>query len=112
MWVALDKHTPQGKDAIREACKAVGTQYRKAIWCGFYFESAKVNNLCPSPWWDAERAWRLRKVGLDDQAAEALWATIRPVLQDSLAGATADLERDMAPYLRRYPTAGALIPAS
>jgi len=112
-WVALDKHTPQGKDAIRDACKTVGATYRQAIWCGFYFESATVNELGPSPWFEAERSWRLQRVGLDDQAAEVLWGTIRPVLQERLADATADLERDMAPYLRRGPTPpGALFPAT
>jgi hypothetical protein len=83
-WVALDKHTPEGKEALRKVCGRIGASYRQVIWAGFYFESARTNRIAPSPWWDMEKAWRLQKAGLTIQGAEALWLSVRGPLEDEL----------------------------
>src|SRR5208282_4922552 len=31
-WVALDKHTPEGKDVLTEVAKEVNSSYRRLIW--------------------------------------------------------------------------------
>ena len=83
-WVALDKHTPQGKLALREIAKQVSSSYRRLIWASFYCESARVNSLLSSPWWNAERTWRLRRAGLSLESAEELWARARFLVRQRL----------------------------
>lgn len=80
-WVALDKHTPQGKSALHKIATELQVPYRKIIWSSFYFESAKTNALDVSPWWEAERTWRLRKAGMTVDSAAAVWEKVRPALK-------------------------------
>jgi|ERR1700733_9092765 len=91
-WVALDKHTPEGKVALTEAAREVRSSYRRLIWASFYCESARVNRLLPSPWWDAERTWRLRRAGLSWDAAQELWSRARPFVRGRLEGKAASLK--------------------
>lgn len=83
-WVALDKHTSEGKLVLREIAKQLKTTYRRLIWTDFYCESARVNSLCSSPWFDAERNWRLRRAGLSVESAEELWEHARPLVRQRL----------------------------
>lgn len=83
-WVALDKHTAEGKLALREIAKEIKTTYRQLIWASFYYESARVNRLLVSPWFDAEKIWRLRRAGLSVEAAEQLWSRARPRVRHRL----------------------------
>ena len=83
-WVALDKHTPQGKEILHEIARERSISYRHLIWSSFYFESAKVNALGESPWWKAERAWRLTRAGLTAEAAEQLWEGLHAVIAERL----------------------------
>ena len=83
-WAALDKHTDQGKAALREVTKPLGTTYRQLIWVSFYCESAEVNELLPSPWFEAERAWRFKRAGLSLESARDLWIRARPLVQERL----------------------------
>ena len=92
-WVALDKHTPEGKVALAEVAKQVNSSYRRLIWASFYCESASVNRLLPSPWWDTERMWRLRRAGLSSDAAEELWSRARPLVRQRLEREAASLKR-------------------
>ena len=92
-WVALDKHTPQGKAALHKVARGFGISYRKLIWAGFYFEGAKVNALEISPWWEAERTWRLQKAGMTVDSAAALWDQIRPALEHEIGPEAAKLKQ-------------------
>ena len=91
-WVALDKHTPQGKVVLSEVARQAHSSCRQLIWASFYCESALVNRLLPSPWWDAEKTWRLRRAGLTVAAAEALWARAHDLIRDRLSGEAAALQ--------------------
>lgn len=91
-WVALDKHTPEGKEALGEVAKQLNEPYRQLIWASFYFESACVNRLLPSVWWEAEKNWRLRRAGLTANAARDLWLRARPLIQQRLEGKAASLK--------------------
>jgi hypothetical protein len=92
-WVALDKHTPQGKTALRAASAELGIPYRMTIWAGFYFESAVTNALDESLWWEAERRWRLNKSGLSLEAAIELWERVRPIQKRLIAEEAASLKQ-------------------
>ena len=83
-WVALDKHTPQGKKSLSEAAKELRLPRAQVNWTSFYFESAIVNEIAPSPWWNRETNWRLRKVGLTYDDAQSIWIKVRPLIIDSL----------------------------
>ena len=91
--MALDKHTPQGKVVLGEVAAQVKTTYRRLIWAGFYCESAQVNKLLPSPWFEAEKVWRLRRAGLTVESAEGLWSSARPLIRERLGGEAAVLEQ-------------------
>lgn len=84
-WVALDKHTPEGKVALHRISERCGQRYRQMIWSGFYCESAVVDELERSPWFEAEREWRLRKAGLTVPEAFELWSRVRPHVQSEVS---------------------------
>jgi len=83
-WVALDKHTAEGKVALKDVAREIKAPYRQLIWASFYCESTRVNKLLSSPWFDAEKAWRLRRTGLSLESAEELWSRARPLIQERL----------------------------
>jgi hypothetical protein len=83
-WTALDKHTDEGKAALREVAKLLRIAYRQLIWVSFYCESAAANKLLPSPWFEAERAWRFERAGLSLESATELWFRARPLVRKRL----------------------------
>lgn len=84
-WVALDKHTPQGKEVLREIARERSISYRHLLWASFYFESAKVDAISKSPWWNAEKTWRLTRTGLTNDAASQLWNQLHSVIAERLS---------------------------
>ncbi len=93
-WVALDKHTPDGKEVLRQLGIELGVSYRHLIWAGFYFESATVNSLSASPWFEAERAWRLKRAGLSLASGAELWSRVRSILPQRLHEAAQTLRKN------------------
>lgn len=83
-WVVLDKHTPQGKETLHQIAEKYEFPYRQLIWSSFYFESAKVNAIEDSPWWNSEKVWRLRRAGLTTSEAEQIWAKFQPIIAEQL----------------------------
>ena len=94
-WVALDKHTPQGKEVLSKVAKEIGFPWRQLNWVSFYCESGLVDNLAPSPWWDREVEWRLRKIGLSFDEARLMWKKARPVFIESLRNESERLEQHL-----------------
>ncbi len=92
-WVALDKHTPQGKTALSKTAKETGFPWRQLNWVSFYCESGLVHNLTPSRWWDREVKWRLGKVGLSLDEAKSMWTKARPVFMELLQDESKRLEQ-------------------
>lgn len=92
-WVALDKHTPQGKTALREVANQTRIPWRQLNWASFYFESAIVNNLAPSRWWKKEREWRLGKAALSVHEAKSVWVEAKPLFVELLQHKPGDLEQ-------------------
>ena len=92
-WVALDKHTPQGKTALSKAAKETGFPWRQLNWVSFYCESGQVDNLTPSRWWDREVRWRLGKIGLSLGEAKSMWTKARPVFMELLQDESKRLEQ-------------------
>ncbi len=90
-WVALDKHTDEGKTALREVAVQIKARYRQLIWASFYCESTQVNSLLPSPWFAAERAWRFARAGVSLDSATELWLRARPLVRERLTDAAQSL---------------------
>lgn len=90
-WTAIDKHTPQGKEALQQVGAEFNLSYRHLIWASFYFESAVVNALAASRWWNAERDWRLRRAGLTAASATDIWNRVRARLAERLEADAAEL---------------------
>jgi hypothetical protein len=84
-WVAIDKHTKDGKEAIKIAAQELHIPANTALWLSFYFESAICQSLGPSPWWDRERSWRLNKLSLSETDARKRWGQVRVCVKDLLA---------------------------
>ena len=93
LWVALDKHTPQGKQAIHEAAWQFSISWQQLAWVSFYCESALTNESTTSSWWLKEIQWRLGQVSLTYDQAQTLWDRVRPVLIGMLEFETDALER-------------------
>lgn len=90
-WAAIDKHTPQGKLAIRTAARELKVPEDHLLWSSFYFESAKTNAAVDSPWWTCEINWRLAKLGLTPEYARDIWESAAPRIQTLVQGPTNQL---------------------
>jgi hypothetical protein len=95
-WLALDKHTDEGKAALRDVAAETNVNHRQLLWASFYFGSAVVNELLPSPWFEAERAWRLNRAGIDCTAARELWAHATPRIMERLSPAALSLRAQVS----------------
>lgn len=102
-WTAIDKHTPRGKEALHQVGAEFNLSYRHLIWAGFYFESAVVNSLAASRWWNAERDWRLRRAGLNAASATDIWNRVRARLADRLEADAAELAQALEGVGTRPP---------
>ncbi len=92
LWVSLDKHTAQGKEALRQAAQSLKIPYRQLTWISFYCESALTNESTESYWWSREIGWRLNGVGLTHQQANDIWQKARVIIEEALKEATHELE--------------------
>lgn len=102
-WIAIDKHTPEGKTALRRAAKAVGCSYRQLNWVSYYLESARIHSLRDSDWWLREQTWRLRKVDLSVADATELWARARTLVEGAVAAEALALKKKIETQRRLTP---------
>ena len=84
LWVGIDKHTSEGKEAIRAAAKQLNYNNNKALWLAFYFESATCNIIEDSPWWNREIKWRMQKLELTFEQGKEMWERLKPLVQENL----------------------------
>lgn len=94
-WIALDKHTFQGKQALREAAKVTGIPVHQLSWISFYFEGARLNEVTASYWWSREIQWRLKRFGLDYEQAQSIWDRARPIVREILQSETEWLQQHL-----------------
>ena len=97
LWVALDKHTPQGKQALRHVAKKIGVLSNQLFWVSFYFESALTNEATDSFWWSKEVNWRLHQIGLDFDRASLIWDKAQPIISEILKAEVEDLWENIQP---------------
>lgn len=92
LWVAIDKHTHEGKAALKEAARHLNIRTRDMMWISFYCEGALTNALSDSPWWEKEVDWRLSRLGLSIEQAESVWSDARPIVSGLLRNSAAELQ--------------------
>lgn len=85
LWVAVDKHTPAGKSALRRVASQLRVPPSQLEWASFYFESASCNERSVGTWWEAEIGWRFRTVHLEASEAQTLWNTARDHVRNEVA---------------------------
>ncbi len=85
LWVAVDKHTPAGKSALRRVASQLRVPPSQLEWASFYFESASCNERSAGTWWEAEMGWRFRTVHLDVSEAQTLWDAARDHVRSEVA---------------------------
>lgn len=84
-WVAIDKHTSRGKHVLGDVARMVNLSQEQILWVSFYFESAIVNDLSESLWWEREIKWRLKTVHLEYEQAICTWQKFQVLVCDMLA---------------------------
>ena len=85
LWVAVDKHTPAGKSALRRVASQLRVPPSQLEWASFYFESASCNERSAGTWWEAEIEWRFRTVYLEVSEAQTLWKAARDHVRNEVA---------------------------
>lgn len=95
LWVGIDKHTKEGKEAIRDAAKQLGFNNNKALWLAFYFESATCNIIENSPWWNREINWRMKKLDLTFEEGKEMWERLKPLVQENLKDEVCKLQEKL-----------------
>ena len=85
LWIAVDKHTPAGKSALRRVASQLRVPPSQLEWASFYFESASCNERSAGAWWEAEMGWRFRTVHLEVSEAQTLWNAARDHVRNEVA---------------------------
>lgn len=99
LWVAFDKHTPQGKKALEATAFDLGIPTQQLFWLSFYLESSLTNAQKDSLWWSQEISWRLGKHLLSWDEAKDIWDRAFPIIVKSLEPYTEVLEADLSTHV-------------
>lgn len=83
-WIAMDKHTKEGKSAIQDIANYMKLAKQQLAWISFYLESGVTNFSHPSYWWEREKKWRLNKVGISINQAKDIWEEAKPKIIERL----------------------------
>jgi hypothetical protein len=94
-WVVFDRHTPEGKLALRDVARDLHIQLPQLEWTCFYYEGSKTNGDCSSNWWDRRCKWHFQKVDLAAEEAHLLWEPAKQQVIDALAGDGRQLQNEL-----------------
>ena len=94
-WVAFDKHTTEGKLAMRDVARDLHIAPPQLEWTCFYFEGAKTNGEIPSKWWNRNCDRHFKKIGLPVEEAHLIWEPAKPQVIEALAGYSRDLQKEL-----------------
>jgi hypothetical protein len=94
-WVVFDRHTTEGKLALRDVARDLHIPLPQLEWASFYFEGAQTNGEVASQWWDRHCRWRFTKVGLPAEEAHLLWNPAKSQVIESLAPESRRLQNEL-----------------
>lgn len=85
LWVGIDKHTYQGKKAIRTAANQKNINEEIALWVSFQCEGAICNEVEEGLWFKKLLNWELNKYRLSLDEANNIWDELKPNIKLLLA---------------------------
>ena len=94
-WVVFDRHTSEGKRALRDVARDLHIPLPQLEWCFYYFEGAAANAEAPSPWWRRYCQWHFERVGMREEEARLLLEPARAQIADALAEDGRRLQNDI-----------------
>ena len=94
-WVVFDKHTPEGRLALRDVARDLHIPPPQLEWTCFYFEGAKTNRETPSKWWHRNCRHHFKKVGLPIEEAHLLWEPAKSQMIEALDGYSRLLQKEL-----------------
>jgi hypothetical protein len=94
-WVALDRHTPQGRRVLKDVARDLHIDLKQLEWSLFYFEGCVTNDEVKSYWWDRYCHWQFNKLGLPYEEAHLLWGPVKPQVLDALRQDSRQLQREI-----------------
>jgi hypothetical protein len=94
-WVVFDRHTAEGKRALRDVARDLHMPLPLLEWSLFYYEGAIANADAPSPWWQQYCRWHFERLGMPPAEAHLLWEPAREQIIDALAEDSQRLQSDM-----------------
>lgn len=92
-WVAIDKHTPTGRNVLRDIANSLYVPYEQLALASFYYESATVNDISVGEWWRVDRECRFLSLGLSEPEAENLWCRVRSEYSSIVRKEAQELDR-------------------
>ncbi len=103
-WVAIDKHTSTGKQALLKCSEKFNLNKTVIGWIQFYLESAKCENLETSPWWEREKSWRLESEGVGGDKSTIIWNNISDFIKEIVAAEASNIKEELEHSLITYKT--------
>ena len=94
-WIVFDRHTLEGKLALREVARALHIPLPQLEWTCYYYEGARTNGETPSDWWERRCRWHFQKAGLLAEEAHLLWEPARPYVIDALAREASQIKNEL-----------------
>jgi hypothetical protein len=94
-WVVFDRHSPEGKLALRDVARDLHIQLPQLEWTCFYYEGSKTNGDASSNWWDRRCKWHFQKVGLAAEEAHLLWEPAKQQVINALAREARQLKSEL-----------------
>ena len=94
-WVVFDRHTAEGRRALRDTARDLHIPLPQLEWAHFYFEGSIVNAEAPSCWWQAYCRWHFRRLGLLPEEIHLLWEPAREQMIDALAEESQRLQGEL-----------------
>jgi len=94
-WIAFDRHTREGRRALRDVARDLHIPLPQLEWACFYFEGSKTNADICSKWWERHCRWHFRKIGLPAEEAHLLWEPAKPQVMEALAEERRNLRNEL-----------------
>ena len=104
-WVAIDKHTSEGKMVLAKCANKIDLNKKTLGWIQFYIESAKCENLQDSYWWEREKAWRLTNEGVGGGKAENIWSDISDYFKEAFSAQELIIKNNLDRSFESYQVA-------
>jgi hypothetical protein len=94
-WVAFDRHTVEGRRALRDIARDLHISLPQLEWTFFYFEGALTNGEIPSKWWERYCHWHFQKIDLPTEEAHLLWEPAKVQVVETLAHESRQLQNEL-----------------